>query len=458
MLASTSVASATAVAVACLIGAFLASMLFKLDLFGRSIAAGMLLLAAGIPVFAVNGALLSLIPVELASSSAFAVGLIHGIAHLPLATVIIGVALRMVPAEFEESALVDGAGVSRTLLRVTLRTASGGIIAAGVFVLIWSSTDYSVSDVLLVRTFAEEVYTQYALGGRPEEPTLVAVPQIVFLAALLWAFRRVLLTNLDRPVHGARPLLHPVPKWRVPLSMLAVSIPVGLVVLLVASIVRLVRPPSDAFHIALGLWQEVSVSFLSSVLAGIVAAVSAVGIAWFIVRRRRWRPLLVGYVIVMLAIPAPVLGMGLIRLFNRPGLAGWLYDSPAMLVVAYVVRFLPVAVLLLVPAIRAISRDSEDHARVDGADEGRILYRIVAPQCFPTMLLAAFVVMILSIGELPCSLLVTPPGYVTVATRFFSLVHYGMYPDAAMLCLLSVASVCLPSVGVYLLLRRRLVS
>ncbi len=72
------------------------------------------------------------------------------------------------------------------------------------------------------------------------------------------------------------------------------------------------------------------------------------------------------------------------------------------------------------------------------------------------VLVAVFIVTVLAIGELPCSLLVTPPGYVTVGVRFFNLVHYGMYPDAAMLCLLSIGSVVLPCAALLLLLKRQL--
>ena len=123
---------------------------------------------------------------------------------------------------------------------------------------------------------------------------------------------------------------------------------------------------------------------------------------------------------------------------------------------AYTFRFLPIAVILLIPAVRAIPIECEWAAEVDGCDRFETWRRIVWPLCLPTTLLAMFAVAVLSLGELPCSLLVTPPGYQTVGARFFSLIHYGLYPDAALLCLLSMAAVVLPWAGLLLLLRRRL--
>lgn len=124
--------------------------------------------------------------------------------------------------------------------------------------------------------------------------------------------------------------------------------------------------------------------------------------------------------------------------------------------VAYIVRFLPIAVILLIPAVRAIPIECEQAAKLDGCGLFAMWSRIIWPQCIPTALAAMFIVMVLSIGELPCSLLVTPPGYTTVGARFFSLIHYGLYPDAAMLCLLSIGSVLLPWLGLLLLWGKRL--
>jgi len=158
----------------------------------------------------------------------------------------------------------------------------------------------------------------------------------------------------------------------------------------------------------------------------------------------------------MLAIPAPVLGMGLIAVFNRDGPLGYVYGSPGMLVLAYTFRFLPVAGILLIPAVRAIPLECELSAKVDGCGGVATWWHIVWPLCLPQALLVVFAVAALSFGELPCSLLVTPPGYDTVGKRFFDLIHMGLYPDVAVLGLWSVAAVWEPWAGITWLLRRRL--
>ncbi len=456
LLGNTSVACAWAVGLCIVAGLVLSIIVFRTDVWSRVPAIGLCLLATVLPLYVVNAAALAVVGAERAMYSPAMVGVIHAAAHLPIVVLIIGAALRSVSAELEEAAQLEGAGLLRLMLHVTLPSAIAGIVASVVLVVLWVATDYSVSDILLVRTFAEEVYTQYAMHGRSDEPMLVCMPQIILFAALLWVFRRGYLTG-DSPLPtNASHRLFKTRRWRTPFSLatgaIALVLGLGPVILMVSRLTG----ARGIGRTALSFTAEITVSLTTSLAAGVIAAALGVGLAWCIVRRHTWWTVLTGWVVLMLAVPAPILGIGMIRLFNRPGLAGDLYDSPAILVVAYVFRFLPIAVILLVPAIRAIPIECEMVARVDGCNRAAVWRRIIWPQCVPSALLAMFAVMVLSVGELPCSLLVTPPGHVTVGARFFSLIHYGLYPDAALLCLLSIATVLMPWLGLLVLLRRRL--
>ena len=457
LLSNTMSVCGSAVGLCCLAGTALALVLFKTDARFRPAAIALLLLAAALPIHVVNGSMLSIIGVERAQKSAVMVGLIHAIAHLPIVVLIIGVAVRSVAAELEEVALVEGAGRLRVLLRVTLRSAVGGTVASVILVVLWAATDYSVSDVLQVRTFAEEVYTQSALWGRPQEAALACVPQVALFGVLLWVLRRGYIASDPPALSSGRRRRFMTGRWRTLLSIVAGAACLALAATPIASLVPRLERAKSVTQLAWSFSEEIRVSMVASLAAGVISAGLGVGLAWYAVRRRRWRAMITGYVVAMLAIPAPILGMGMIRLFNRPGFWGnHVYDSPVILVLAYVFRFLPIAVILLIPTVRAVPRECEMAARVDGCGMLGTWRRIVWPMCLPGALVAMFVVMVLSLGELPCSLLVAPPGYVTAGTRFFSLIHYGLYPDAAMLCLLSMAMVAVPWLGLLVLWRRQL--
>ena len=89
-----------------------------------------------------------------------------------------------VEPELEESALLDY-GPAGVLLRVTLRRAWGAIAAAALAVAVLTAGDMTVTDLLQIRTYAEEAYLQYSLGRGPGGAALVAIPPLVVLGLLI---------------------------------------------------------------------------------------------------------------------------------------------------------------------------------------------------------------------------------------------------------------------------------
>src|SRR5262249_47414051 len=96
--------------------------------------------------------------------------------------------------------------------------------------------------------------------------------------------------------------------------------------------------------------------------------------------RIRWRDLIDLAFIVTFAVPSTVAGIGLISLWNRPGLPGEVYKSMAIIVIAYLARFVPVAALILAASVRQLPLSSEEAAEVAGASWPRTFVRIVLPQ------------------------------------------------------------------------------
>jgi iron(III) transport system permease protein len=455
LLLNSGLAAGAATSICLPIGALLAFLLFRTDLWGRRMGLALLFFTAALPLYVVNGAVLAIFGTTALRGSALAVGGIHALAHLPVAIVLMGISFQAVRREIEELALMEGAGPIRVFFAVTLRSALGSVLASFLWILWWLTTDYSVSDVLLVRTFPEELYTQFALNGRPAEPALVSLPQMLIFGALLWSFRRGLFSTEGKVESGRPPRPFRLGRWRLPITLAVYCFLLLLALMPVALLVTQLGPIKDLLQFAAVFAPEIRTSLWTSFAAGLLCAGLSPGLAWYFIRRPRWRVFLGLYVIVMLAFPAPLLGMGLIQLFNHEGLLGTVYDSPCMLLLAYTVRFLPLGVLLLTSSLQNLHRELETMARVDGCGELDVLRRIVVPLSLPAVLMTLFVTMILSLGELPCSLLVTPPGYATVASRFFSMIHYGLYRDAAALCLLSILCVLLPWAGLMMFLRKR---
>ena len=92
---------------------------------------------------------------------------IHAVASLPWVVAIVGVGLRGVEPDLEESARLDLASLAGGPCGSRSGGRLGAIAAAALAVLVLTAGDMSVTDLLSVRTYAEESYTQYQSGNAP---------------------------------------------------------------------------------------------------------------------------------------------------------------------------------------------------------------------------------------------------------------------------------------------------
>lgn len=457
LLQNTAIVAGVSAAVAVACGGLLGFLIARTNLPGRRFLWFLACFAACQPIYVSAVFVFSVIPLWTYAESAAFCGLLYGVFYTPLAVVLLSAAFRAGDAELEDAGRLDGTS-RQVLLRITLPAAQWGLATVGGFVLLLVATDYTLTDTLLVRTFAEEVYYQYQLRRSAAGPLLTALPILCLLAALLvglqWRYRLVgegAEWQAGRPPRTLR--MGRLPRWLLALALLG-----GLAALLypfIASVLAKAGPPDVAMSAAWELRYEALTSFLIGGATALILTFSAVGLAWAGLRARRFRWTVWVAVVVLLALPAPVVGIALIELLNRPGLLGRIYDSPAVVVIGQTVRFLPLAILLFAPAVERVPRELELAARVDGADWAAVQRYVYWPAMRVHAPAVAFVLLILSFGEIGVTHLVSPPGAPPLAVRAFTLIHFGVYGDLAVLAMVSAACITLPWAALLLLVRRR---
>jgi iron(III) transport system permease protein len=148
--------------------------------------------------------------------------------------------------------------------------------------------------------------------------------------------------------------------------------------------------------------------------------------------------------LVSFAVPGTVIAIGLIGLWNRPGLPGVIYKSMVILMIACIARFLPVAALILAAGVRQISHSAEEAAEVVGAGWLRTFSWILVPQLRGGITAAWVIVFIFSFGELGATILVAPPGESTLPVRIYTLLANTTSSQVAALALMQAAIVLTP--------------
>lgn len=371
-------------------------------------------------------------PIRNAAFAAFLLGL----AHSPLLFFFVSQGLRSVPRELVEAARLH-AGPAGVWLRIIIPLLLPSIAAGSGIVFTLSFLNYEVPRLLDVTTYPVLINIAYGALDDPGLAFAAASPAIavaigLLLAAEAWSDRRgFALAGRESPeVLG--PEGRPGPAaWLVFGGWWASS------VLLPLAVLALLAGPAATYVLAIRTDGE---KVLSGALTALASALAAAGLAAAALlpsggRPGKWSLLLW----IPLAVPGSLLGFALARLL-RSGPLFAVYDSPAVLVVAGVARFFPLAYFALAAHLRSVPADAWEAAGLLGSWRSRWL-GVRLPLAAPGLVTGAAAVALLSSAELSATVLLAVPGAEPLIVRIYNLLHYD--PERgllAALCLIHAAS------------------
>ena len=156
-------------------------------------------------------------------------------------------------------------------------------------------------------------------------------------------------------------------------------------------------------------------------------------------------------ILVPLAIPAPLIGIGMITIGNLPVLSA-VYPALIMPALVSVVKFAPLAAIVLFIQMRFIDPLLFDAAAVFAKSRSDAWARIHLPLFAPGLVVSAGILAALTLAELGATLIVSPPGHATITMRIYNYLHYGSSSDVAGLCLMVTVLTLVVSTGTILTL------
>jgi len=390
---------------------------------------------------------------------------IHACAALPWATLLVAGSLRFVNRQWEELAQLE-AGPWRVLASVTLPRALPGIAAATLWVAITTSAEMIVTDMYLVRTYAEAIYLDLAAGATLSELTWGAAGNLTVVASLVIAAAGMswLLSSPRGGVPRAEPVRWELGRWRWPIGLACLTL---VMLLWLVPLFNLLYHAGTEVVVAeegrVRQWSAVGVlrqiaaaprqfheEFWWSGQLGILAAVLSVSgalpLAWWARSSRLAVGLGCGLAALALAIPGPLVALLALTLRDSCDI-DWLvrvFDETLLVVAAvHACRAFPLVWLLLLDGLRAFPQEEWEDAAVAGAAPLRRWLTIVLPRRRGAILAAGLLALGISLAEVPVSLLVGPQGTTTLSVRTFQLVHYGSDDRLAGLALFTTGLTCL---------------
>jgi iron(III) transport system permease protein len=219
-----------------------------------------------------------------------------------------------------------------------------------------------------------------------------------------------------------------------PIVFMAIVLPLAIFTL------WLVREGTGGFELSYA-WNSAHASFL----AALVAVLLAIPVAHAAIAGKAGR-LMERITYFGFGVPGIVMGTALVYVgLQLPAL----YQTLGLLVMAYVLRFLPLAVGSVRTTAENIDSGLVKAARVLGASPREAFTRITLPLTLRGMIAGAALVFLEAMRELPATLMLGPTGFETLATYMWRVYEAGYFGRAAVPGLLLVL---LSGVGLVLML------
>ncbi len=377
--------------------------------------------------------------------------LVLGLFTYPYIYLLLVAALRDLDPALEESSRSLGVGRWRTFARVVLPQLRPALYGGSLLVVLYALSDFGGVSIVRYNTFTLAIYNAYR--GLFDRSVAAALATALVLTALVFIALEAVLLRSARPGRrrAARPAaVVPLGRWKRP-AVAALALLAGLNVALPAGVIAYwgVRALWVGNPLG-GVWLAAGRSLSASAVAALAAVALAVPVALWAVRHPS-RPARVverlshaGY-----ALPGIVIALALVFFATR--LARPLYQTLALLVAAYVVRFLPEALAATRASLLAVAPVFEEAARSLGRGPLAVLGTLTLPLIRPGLAAGAGLVFLTAMKELPATLILRPTGFETLATTIWSAASEGIYSQAALPGLLLLLASGVP---VYLLIIR----
>ncbi len=372
--------------------------------------------------------------------------LVLGLLSYPYVLLSVRAALWTLDPALEEASRGLGHGVWTTFRRVTLPHLRPAIAAGGLLVALYTLSDFGAVSLLRFNSFTRVIYIQYDTAfDRTLAASSSLVLVLVALTLLVIEARARGRSQYHRTSAGAarRTRVVRLGRWRWPaLAFIAGVVTLALALPVAVLTYWLVRGVQAGESLGF-VWDAAASSLYVSALAAIVTLLAAMPVAILTVRHRGFASAgLERITYIGFALPGIVVALSFVYFGAR--YVTPLYQTLALLVLAYVVLFLPVAVGTLRASLLQINPHIEEAARSLGRSPAHVFITVVVPMLRAGLLASAAGVFLVTMKELPATLILSPLEFRTLATVTWSASSAAFFARAAAPALLLVLLSSIP--------------
>jgi iron(III) transport system permease protein len=353
----------------------------------------------------------------------------------------------------EEAARAMGYGPVHTFRSVTLPMLRPAIAGGSLLVALYTLSDFGGVALLRYQTFTSTIMIQYQSSI---DRTLAAVLSLILVAIAVLLLLGEGFTRgrgaYHRSTVGAVRVSRRINigRWRwAGAAVVGVPVLIGLVIPVAVLIHWLVRGLLNDQQL-LPLLIPARNSLYISLLAAVTTVLASLPIAILSVRfKSRLSRFFERAIYIGFGLPGVVVALSLV--FFGINVARPLYQSIWMLIFAFVVLFLPASVGALRSSLLQLNPRVEEAAQSLGRSQWRVIFSVTVPLVMPGALAGGAMVFLLTMKELPATLILSPIGYRTLSSSIWSAASEAFFAKTAAAALLLVLVAGVPTA--YLTLR-----
>jgi len=404
--------------------------------------------------------------------------LVEGFLWSPLSFLLLSSVFQSANSEFEEAARMSGAGILRTVTRISMRMALPAFAAVALLMMVRSIEAFEVPALVGLPGHVKVLTTDIYLDMRENVPpdlgysSAFSIVLLVLAGGLLSLYSRMSRhASRFHTVTGRGFRSRPFDLGRLRYLgsavivfnfLLILALPaLGLIWLALMPFTQSISRRGfglatlDNFRTVLNstfyldlVWKTLLMS------AGAATCVMALTIlsGWLAARRRPGGWLVDQLATAPLIFPGIVLGVAMIQIYLAVPLA--IYGTLWAFVIAFTIRYLPYGMRYATAGVMQIHPELEEAASVAGSPLRTILRRIVMPLTMPALLAGWLFIFLIAARDLSMAVILASPSAQPVSVAMFDLWANGQGTELAAFGLVWTAIMTVIAAAFYLLGRR----
>lgn len=352
------------------------------------------------------------------------------LSFFPISMFIISLGLKNMDRNLIDAAKLSGG--KKLIKKIVAPLIMPHLLISCFFIFVLTISEYTVPSFLRVNMYSSEVFAQLAAFYDLRRAIIYSLP-LVFLALIIsglfsFYFGKKSFVTISTFIRQKINFINLSNNQKI----LAYSFIIFLIsISLLVPITMVLIESKLSFFDAVFFTKESTINSLLMAILGTTIITVLGFFTYYSLKKSSFLAIIISF---PLAIASPVIGISLINLYN--GLPFPIYGTVLIVLLGYILRFLPFSVFIFSAFFPQISPTLEESARISGSKFLKNIYKIVLPLTKGGFVSSLIIIFIFCLGEIGVTQMISPPGFQTLPIRIETLMHYGNYPYVSSLSLL----------------------